>query len=258
MHVARLSPLLLAGVFVIMSAPGGAHAESQAGGVPALAERVTVLEGVTTTLKTTVTTLQTQVTTLRTTVTTLQDSNADLRSALAAEIAARETAEGALRATDDELRSLIFQLALRDIDFAIRIKNLEDDVAANAGASGKFFQIRHATGGLVNGARATIATLGPLPPGNYLVIGRVDVVNFDHDALWSCSLQHPSEQQSIDGAETSTQSVGLSGSPLASITMAGIARLTVSDPVTMDCESNRNSSDLGNIHLIAVQIGLPG
>ena len=260
MHVPRLmSMMILAGVFVMVSTPEGARAESQAGGVPALAERVTVLEGVTTTLKTTVTTLQTQVTTLRTTVTTLQNNNTDLQSALAAEIAAREAAEAALRATDDELRSAIFQVVLDrlkgDIDLAARISNLEAQVGT--GASGKFFKIE-ATGTLVNGARATIATLGPLPPGNYLVIGRVDVNNFDHDALWFCSLQHPSELHVIDGAETSTQSVGLSGSPLASITMAGIARLTVSDPVTMDCESNRNSSDLANIRMLAVQIGLPG
>jgi len=235
-----------------VSGPTGAQAQSQAGGLPAVSDQVSRLEGVATTLQTAVTTLTTQVTTLRTTVTTLQTDNVDLQSALTAEIAARQAA-------DDALHTLLFQEVVNrakgDLDLGARISNVE--ALVGAGASGKFFQIR-TTGSLVNGARATVATLGPLPPGNYLVIGRVDVENFDHDALRICSLQHPSELLVIDASQTSTRSVGLTGSPLASITMAGIARLTVSDPVTMDCESGESGSDLGDIRLLAVQIGLPG
>lgn len=263
MHIPHLiSVMVLAGVFVTMLGSGGARAESQAGGVPAVSDRLTVLERATATLRTTVTTLQTQVTTLRTTVTTLQTDNTDLKGALAAEIAAREASENALRAADDDIRGVVFQLALDrlkgDLDLATRISNVE--ALIGAGASGKFFDVR-TSGGLVHGGRATVATLGPLPPGNYLVIGRVDVENFIHDTLWFCSLHDPLHQGpdfSVDAASTSTQSVGFTGSALSSLTMAGIARLTTSGPVTIECQSTESGSDLPGIHLLAVQVGQPG
>jgi len=133
-----------------------------------------------------------------------------------------------------------------------RIKNAEDLI----GATGKFFDVK-TSGGLVNGANATVATLGPLPPGNYLVIGRAEVENFIHDTLWFCNLIDPAGLN-IDGTASSTQSVEFSGVPLSSLTMAGIARLTTAGKVTMECGSNESGSDLPNIHLLAVQVGQPG
>jgi hypothetical protein len=250
MHMPRfISVLVLVSVFVIMSDPGGARAESQAGGLPAVADRVSVLEGVATTLKASVAILQTQVTTLRTTVTTLETDNTDLKSALAAETAARA-------AEDSTLRGLLFQEALDRITAGINLSNRIQAVEALIGATGKFFDVK-TSGGLVNGANATVATLGPLPPGNYLVIGRAFVENFIHDTLWFCNLLNPAGFN-IDGTATSTQSVGFTGNALSSMTMAGFARLTTSGPVTMECASDESGSDLPDIHLLAVQVGQPG
>jgi hypothetical protein len=247
-----ISVMVLAGGFVIASGPGTARADSQAGGVPVVADRVSVLEGVATTLQTAVTALTTQVTTLRTTVTTLQTDNTDLRAALAAEIAARG-------AGDDAVRALVFQEALDRLKVDVNLTNRMQAVEAlaGAGATGKFFDVHISDAFLVNGARATVATVGPLPPGNYLVVGRVEVENFIHDTLWFCNLLNPAGFN-IDGTATSTQSVGFTGNALSSLTMAGIARLTAAGPVTLECESNESGSDLPNVHLLAVQIGQPG
>ncbi|PWU25209.1 MAG: hypothetical protein C5B48_02485 [Candidatus Rokuibacteriota bacterium] len=245
--------MVLAAALVITSDPGGARAQSQAGGLPTLADRVSILEGVATTLKSTVTTLQTQVKTLDSTVTTVQTTNADLQSALAAEVAARQAA-------DDALRALVAQVALDrlkgDVDLTTRISNLEAEVGDLANSvTGKFFDVK-TLGGLVNGALATVATLGPLPPGNYLVIGRASVQNFIHDTTWFCTLNDPTGNN-IDDSVTSTQFLGFSGHQ-SSLTMAGIARLASSGSVRMECQTGESGSDLPSVHLLAVQVGSPG
>ena len=256
MHMLRLISVIVAGGFVVLSGAGGVRAESQAGGLPVVADRVTRLEGVATTLQTAVTTLTTQVTTLRTTVTTLQTDNASLQNALAAEIAARQAADSALQAAHDALAGAVFQEVFARVNGDRALGNRIDDVAALIAATGKFFEVK-TFGGLVNGARATVATLASLPPGNYLVIGRAEVQNLIHNVtLWLCSLNDPTGL--IDDSAASTLSLELTGSPRASITLAGISRLTTSGPVTMECQAGEAGSDLPSIHLLAVQVGQPG
>ena len=82
--------------FIAVSIPLCAFADSQTGGVPSLADRVTTLENSVTNLQTTLTTLQTTLTTLQTSLTTLQTTvvnvksdNTTLQNALNAEIQAR-------------------------------------------------------------------------------------------------------------------------------------------------------------------------
>ena len=71
--------------------PQWCPAQSQAGGLPVVSDRVSVLEGV-------AANLQTAVTTLRTEVTVLQNTNTELKNALDAERTARIAADNALQA----------------------------------------------------------------------------------------------------------------------------------------------------------------
>src|SRR5262245_58743113 len=154
------------------------QAESQAGGLPVVSDRVRVLEGIAvnlqtavttlqsnvTTLKTSVTNLQTNVTTLQTKVTTLESDNTDLQSALDAEIAARKAAEAQLQ---DALNLEEFFRKGTDVI----LNNAVATLKARLDSVGTFYSVHNSGGGLDHGIFAEVAILGPLPPGNYLVIG---------------------------------------------------------------------------------------
>jgi hypothetical protein len=83
---------------MIVSGQGGARAASQAGGLPAVSDRVSALEGIARTLQAAVTALQTQVTTLQTANANLQSSLNNLQTALNTETAARTAGDTTLQA----------------------------------------------------------------------------------------------------------------------------------------------------------------
>jgi len=92
---------LAASLVLALPSPRDAQAESQKGGLPALAAeswRPTSRPSVPT-LESVVTTLQATVATLQTSVTALQTANTNLQNALNAEIAARMAADSALQAS---------------------------------------------------------------------------------------------------------------------------------------------------------------
>src|SRR5262245_22717574 len=163
----RIGVAMLAGVFVIMLGPSGAWAASQAGGLPAVSDRVSVLEGIVATLRTAVTTLTAQ-------VTALQTANTGLQNALNAEIAGRTAADTALknaldqeaakRANDDSS----LQTAL-NIEKEQRIQG-DNALASEIGSGGKAFIVkRDEDVFLPNGDRAIVAAL-PLPAGSYFLL----------------------------------------------------------------------------------------
>src|SRR5262245_53251474 len=98
LSLATIVSLCLGGLFAM------AEAQSQAGGLPDVSARVSILEGIATTLQNQVTTLQTEATGLRNQVTVLQTANTNLQNAFDAETAARVQGDNALRAAVDSER----------------------------------------------------------------------------------------------------------------------------------------------------------
>ena len=249
-----ISVASLAVVFVIVSGPGTARAQSHAGGLPAVSDRVTVLEGITanlqsavTTLQTAVTTLQGNVTTLQTKVTTLETKNTDLQSALNAEVAARKSAIADLQDSLDVER---FARTLADNLIKARLDSL--------GGLGTFFIGENTSGGLVMGAPATVVTIGPLPAGNYLVVGTVQVRNSIHDVDWLCDLLGPAGEF-LDGGITFTQNNIDARGDETTLTLAGIARVPTASSATVRCQNLTETGGSTTIgRMFAVRVGQPG
>jgi hypothetical protein len=260
-----ISVAILAGVFLIMSDASGAAAASQAGGLPAVSDRVSALEQIATTLQAAVTTLQTQVATLQTananlqnSVTSLQTANANLQSslnnvqnALNTETAARTAGDSSLESALDGERLL---RALADNNLSNQIQSAK----ALIESVGTFYDGPVTPGGLVMGAPATIATVGPLPAGNYLVIGRAIVRNSIHDVDWLCTLRDPAGQE-IAGAIGFTQNnIDARGSE-TTFTLAGIASLSAPGTVRVECQNLTQTGGSDVIgQALAVKVGQPG
>ena len=267
----RLSAVILAGMFAMMSVPSSVQAESQAGGLPGVSDRVRVLEGIAvnlqtavttlqsnvTTLKTTVTNLQTNVTTLQTKVTTLETKNTDLQGALDAEIASRVQGDNALRAAVDSER---VQRTAGDSSLADAIDTIGDLVAS----TGQFYETVVVNTFLVEGASATLATLGPLPAGNYLVTATLGLENTIHAARWLCTLFAQTGDQVpvavIDSLQTHTSLGGIGVlSEFNSVALAGIARVPqAAASVKVNCGTGVSGSDVRSVRIVAVKLGQPG
>src|SRR5262245_38340358 len=257
-----LSVVILAGVFVIGSGPSGARAQSQAGGLPDVSDRVRVLEGIAVTLQTAVTNLQTNVTTLQTQVTVLQTANTGLQNALNAEIAARTAAQSALknaldqeaarRADDDALLATLLNLETK-----LRI-DADNGLAGQVNTRGKAFATRVGETFLVNGANAKVAEL-PLPAGSYFVLAKAVLQNQDHDSHWNCALETGDNPPGIlDLADVDTESFGLStfaiyhGIPV----LTSVVTLGAAGSVNLQCFSGKAGSILQGVEIIAISVGL--
>jgi hypothetical protein len=227
-----------------------AEAQSQAGGLPAVSARVEVLEGIATTLQNQVTTLQTQVTTLRDQVTVLQTANTDLQNALSAEIAGRVQGDNALRAAVDSER----------LQRIAAIQTVTDLVTS----AGQFFETLVVNTFLVEGESAVVATLGPLPAGNYLVTATLGLENTVHAARWLCTLFTQTGDQVpvtvIDSLQTHTSLGGIGVlSEFNSLALVGIARLPHgAATVKVNCGTGVSGSDIRQVQIVAVKVGEPG
>ena len=234
-----------------------AEAQSQAGGLPAVSARVSILEGI-------AAKLQTAVTTLATTVTTLQTANTDLQNALNAEIAARVQGDNALRAAVDSER---FQRTAGDsnlltqiVDNAAAIQTINGLVTS----AGQFYEALVVNTFLVEGAFATVATLGPLPSGNYLVTATLSLENVNNAARWLCTLSTQTVDQGritvVDIHQTHTSLGGIGVlSEFNSLALAGIARLPDgAATVRVGCGTGVSGSDIRSVHIVAVKVGEPG
>ncbi len=232
-------------------------ADPQTGGLPDVAARVKTLE-------TLVTTLQTSVATLQTNVTALQSANSGLQNALNAEIAARTAADTALQSAlnkEIEIRDIsdAFLNGLLSLEKKDRIGEdqwLESLINAS---EKKTFSTGVVSTFLPNGDLTRVATLGPLPPGNYFVTGKALVDNQDHNAFWQCDLVLLEGTIELDRAFATTESNGVNAvNTHAVIVFEQIVNLTAPGTVTIQCHTGKPSSYMGDIHLIAIQVGSPG
>lgn len=263
MHAShRISTVILAGLFATMSIAGGAWAESQAGGLPAVSDRVSVLEGITANLQTAVTTLRAETTarraetkTLRTDITTLQATNTTLQNALSAETAARRAADTALQTANTD-----FQNALDVETFARRAADI---VSSNAVATlssrldtvtqtGKAYETEVRSTFLVNGALGTLAVLDDLPAGRYFVIAKALVENVDHDAGWTCYLLRGNEAfpNTLDITAATTDSGFIENS--SNVTLTAVATLAAPGSFKIQCFTLVASSTLRWVKIVAI------
>jgi hypothetical protein len=145
-----------------------AAAASQVGGVPSVSDRVAALEQI-------AGTLQSQVSALQGQITTPQSANSTLQSALDAEIANRKLGDDALQTA---------------LDNEINARKTQDDALKSliTSSSSKAFSSFKGVSDLVQGAEATVGSLGPLPAGSYAVSAQATVSNLNHDAFWDCTL----------------------------------------------------------------------
>ena len=220
----------------ILIFPSAGRADSQAGGLPALADRVLALEATTLTLQQLVTTLQAN-------VASLQAANSSLQAALTQEAATRATA-------DTNLQGQISQEATTR-------QSKDDSLQASiASVKVKAFQVSHDFVGLVQGQRAVVASTGPLPKGNYLVIGRVSANNTIHTAHWRCDLQR-GDGIFIDDTEADTNNTFPSVSNSVDTTMVvnlAVVFLSEGNSVMMACQTGVSGSDLFSVRLTALQV----
>jgi hypothetical protein len=253
-----LSFMLLFALVAELPCPLVAQAGSQAGGLPAVAARVSALEAA--------------VTALQTTVTALQTANNNLQNALNAEVAARTAGDNALQAalnqetTERKSADAALQTQTTGLQGALSTEttnrlngdlHLEDLITAGIG--GKAFSTSVSQADLPNGASTTVAALGttanPLPPGHYLVTAKGWVFNPEHDAFWLCFLFLNDSPGFFDQIDVITESEGLNATnSQAAFMLEGVITLTAPGKVKMDCQSGEASSDVHDIKLIAVQV----
>jgi len=253
-HERSRAALTISTILALLAFPVSSRAgDPQTGGLPALADRVQLLEGLTQSLQQAVETLQSN-------VAALQSANTNLQSALNAEIAARAAADTTLQAAltreatlrdsaDSALQTQIGQEATTRL---LSDKALGESIAANQVNA---YSIYHDHAGLVGGNRAAVGTIGPLPAGNYLVTGKVTASNFIHDTVWSCYLQRD-DGVFIDRTDSDTTTAALGGSG-GSTAIVNVALTTLSAPgsISMLCESQASGSDLFDVSITATQVG---
>ncbi len=261
---------------VALSAPLGAFADSQAGGLPTLADRVTVLE-------TSVSTLQNAVTSLQATVANLQSANANLQTALNAEIAARIAGDNALQSALASLQTALNaeitariagDVALQSALATETANRQSGDASLNSsiqdlrvkGLGAKVFSTSVDQAEVPNGDLTTVATLGspaaPLPPGRYLVTSKANVFNFNHNADWDCFLGvDPTGGGTFfnfDVISASTESNGLNATnDNAVVALEGIVTVPDSGPggqVRLQCLSREPGSTVFAIQVVALQV----
>ena len=224
-----------AAVSITIFCSAGRADDSQAGGLPALADRVLALEAATTSLKAI--------------VAELQAANANLQAALAQETAARTAADSALQAVDSTLQTKLDQEAAT--------RKAKDDALQSSltTVTVKAYQVSHDHVGLVHGDRTVVADTGPLPGGNYFILGKVTADNGLHSVPWTCDLQRD------DGVYIDQTSGGTSNDAFVSfltdtpILNTAVLVLTNGASVHMACMTHEIAgSDTFDVRLIAIHV----
>jgi len=248
--------------FFLVGISSPASADSQSGGLPDVSARVLVLEGIATTLQTLVATLQSNVTTLQSNVASLQTANTTLQNALNTEIATRLAGDNALQAAltqEASARSAADTAAISAIFQEALTRKTEDDALRSAllASRGKAFSIFNHNATLVNGARAVVGSLGPLPAGNYMVTSRASFLNFRNNAVWDCQLVR-NDGVFIDAAFSGTESKSAFedfGPSEGNIVNVTLTTLGAGGSVKMFCATDVAGSELFDIAMVAVQVG---
>jgi hypothetical protein len=267
---------LVASLLVALSGPLVARADSQAGGLPAVADRVSALEAAVTSLQIANTNLKNALnaeTAARTAGdSALQAANTSVQNALNAEIAARSAGDSALQAANANLQSALnAEIAARSAGDSALQAAIGQEAAARQSADsalsaalstakGKAFSTFVPNFGLVNGAEAVVATLGPLPPGDYFVIARATVRNASHDAAWYCFLELDNIVP-LDDVREGTEEFGLFEGAAFATSYGNLTNIRVttalapSGTVRMKCSTHVAGSDLLGIRIIAIELG---
>jgi hypothetical protein len=266
---------LVTSLVVALSGPLVARADSQAGGLPAVADRVSALEAAVTSLQIANTNLQNALTAETAARTAgdnaLQAANTSVQNALNAEIAARSAGDSALQAANTNLQSALnAEIAARSAGDSALQAAIGQEAAARQSADsalsaalstakGKAFQTFVPNFGLVNGNEAVVATLGPLPPGDYFVIARATVRNASHDAAWFCFLELTTRTArrrtrghrgvwAVRGVRRSQPATGTSQT-------SGLLRRWLHQDQEDEVFNARGRLDLLGIRMIAIELG---
>ena len=247
--------LCLTLIFGLALFPPVARADPQAGGLPELASRVTILESLVTTLQTNLISLQTLVSTLQTKLTVLETAKTDLTKALSDEAAARKAADAALQSQIDAQTDVNFAMGrLIDDERKARVdadQYLGDQIDTQA----RTFSAPALATFLPNGDETVLAELD-LPAGNYFVTGKTNVHNGDHSAGWICALylNGPTELDGVLYYTVPPSGLGIN-TPAGELVMHQVVTLSAPGHVTLQCNSGEPGSDVSAIRLIAIRVG---
>jgi hypothetical protein len=213
----------------------------QAGGLPAVSARVSALESALAAQNSALTTLQNGLTALQTSLSSVQN-------ALTQETVQRAAVDSGLQAAVNQ------EAATRAAQAQQLQQQLQTLVAASSGP--KVFQSYVANTFLVNGS-GIVGALGPLPVGNYVVIGKAGVHNTQNTSQWLCTLIDDNGG-TIDATDTHTDSQGIGEHIAESLSgfMVGAAiSLSAPGSVRLSCFTGEAGSLLNNVRLIAVKVG---
>ncbi len=251
LNLKKLFPFIMA-----LSNPIAAQADSQAGGVPTLEDRVTVLENSVSSLQTTVTNLNNAVTALQTSVTNLQSANSSLQTALANETANRTSADNKLQ-TDLASETAARTTADNSIKNSLSTfdQKIQDAITATGG--GRHYSVRVITADVPNGGNTSVAVLDGLPSGHFVVFAKGLVRNFDHNAVWACSLiQNDNTPGPLDQIALETESSGLNATNSSS-TFALMSEVEMVNPgkVQVFCNNDGQPGSAADyISIIALEV----
>jgi hypothetical protein len=225
---------------VATSSPVGA--ESQEGGLPGLSARLSVAEQVASALGSTILSLQGQVT--------------SLQSALSAESAARAAADAALQtALTQEAAARKSQDDAEAAERTADVKQLRDLID---GAGSKAFSAFKSQSVLQNGASGLVGSVGPFPAGNYAVMAKAVVQDFEPNTSWSCELRTDDGRAIDRTAGFTTLNTGnaqmIENIALATLTAAGSIRMICETHVSGPSCGASSCSSLFDIAMIAVQV----
>jgi hypothetical protein len=226
---------------------GSAQAQaSQAGGLPALADRVTIVESQVTQVTTLISAMQAK-------ISSLEAANAALNTAvtkLAGDLATERSERISLQQyTFNQISSLQSALAAEQ---SARIA--ADQELAEIGSGVQAFAGQPLASFLPNGVETILSDLKQLPAGKYYFTAKADVGSLDVNHNWDCRLLLNGQQ--LDRATFLTESLGLGAYSGAyeNMSLHSYATLAAVGTVEFRCATGDPSSIVKNIQLIGLRI----
>jgi hypothetical protein len=244
---------LLSLVFVVGTTSQPLVHASEAGGLPDVSARVTVLETLVSSLQSTITTLQND-------VAGLKAANNELKGALAAETSARIAADGALSQSVAQVQASVASLSDNlAAEQAARIAGDQQLAAQVASTKPQYFVATQLADFLPNGNDTVVANLEGLPAGTYLLSANLTVSNFEEDPYWDCTLYYMG-QFPMHKVTTSTIGVGIIDvdAPVQSLSLQTPMTVGASSApasVSLRCESEEPKSFVSNVKFFALRLG---
>jgi hypothetical protein len=85
---------------------------------------------------------------------------------------------------------------------------------------------------LVEGAEATVGTIGPLPAGSHAIVATAVVFNFDHNADWNCQLVRGDTDVVIGRTFEGTKRASFRGTSRGNVTIPALVTCPITPPCT--------------------------